>query len=176
MNVLDYIVLVLFVISTVNGLFKGFIKQTLTIVGVFVVTMLTATVTPLVQSWFVNVIEDENTRTLVAMVASVILLIVAYTILALIVRRILRKVKIIKLLDKLLGGLIGFGVMYFVLAVVYALMLNTGDSFMPTIKGWVGDTFETSWIGNHIYANNFFGDWVINGIAEKILDSLQATL
>ena len=176
MNVLDFIVLALFVASTINGLFKGFIKQTLTIVGVLVVAMLTATVTPLVQSWLVNVIDNENTRTLVAMVASVVLLIVAYTILALIVRRLLRKVKIIKLLDKILGGLVGFGVMYFIFAVVYALMLNTADSFMPTIKGWVGDSFETSWIGNHIYSNNFFGDWVINGIAEKILNSLQATV
>ena len=175
MNVLDYIVIVLFVISTVNGIFKGFIKQALTIIGVLVVTMLTATVAPYVQSWFVNVIEDENTRTIIAMVATVVLLIVAYTILALILQRLLKKVKIIGVLDKILGGLIGFGVMYFIFAVVYALILDTGESFMPTIKGWIGDTFQNSWIGTYIYGNNFFGDWVIINVAEKILNSLQPT-
>ncbi|MCH5152803.1 MAG: CvpA family protein [Clostridiales bacterium] len=173
MNVLDYILLALFVASTVNGLFKGFIKQALTIIGVFVVTMLTATVTPYVQSWFVTVIENENTRTIVAMIASVLLLIVAYSIVALLIQRILKKVKIIGFLDRLLGALIGFGVVYFVFAVIFALFLDTGESFMPTLKGWVGDAFETSWIGTHIYANNFFGDWVIVSIAEKILNSLQ---
>ena len=175
MTVLDYIVIALFVASTVNGIFKGFIKQTLTIIGVFVVTMLTATIAPYVQSWFVNVIENENTRTLVAMVASVLLLIVGYTILALILQRLLKKIKIIKVLDKLLGGLIGFGVMYFIFAVIYALILDTGDSFMPAFKGWAGETFQNSWIGNHIYSNNFFGDWVIINVAEKILNSLQPT-
>ena len=173
MNVLDYILIVLFVASTVNGIFKGFIKQTLTIIGVFVVTMLTATIAPYVQSWFVNVIDNENTRTVVAMIASVVLLIVVYTILALILQRLLKKVKIIGVLDKVLGGLIGFGVMYFVCAVIFALILDTGDSFMPTIKGWIGDSFQNSWIGTHIYSNNFFGDWVIIQVAEKILNSLQ---
>lgn len=175
MNVLDYIVILLFVVSTVNGIFKGFIKQALTIIGVFVVTMLTATVAPYVQSWFVSLIENENTRTLVAMIATVVLLIVAYTIVALILQRILKKVKIIGFLDKILGGLIGFGVMYFIFAVIYALVLDTGDSFMPAIKNWAGETFQTSWIGTHIYGNNFFGDWIIINVAEKILNSLQPT-
>ena len=175
MNVLDYIVLLLVVVSTVNGIFKGFIKQTLTIIGVFVVTMLTATIAPYVQSWFVNVIQDENTRTLVAMLASVVLLIIVYTIIALILQRLLKKVKIIGFLDRILGGLIGFGVIYFIFAVIYALMLDTGESFMPHIKSWIGDSFQNSWIGNHIYGNNFFGDWIIVNVAEKILNSLQPT-
>ena len=173
MNVLDYIVIALFVAGTVNGIFKGLIKQVLMVIGVIVVAMLTATVTPYVQSWLVNIIENESTRTIVAMVASVILLIVAYSILAAIVRRLLTKLKIIGFLDKLLGAVIGFAAMYFVFAVIFALFTETGESFMPTLKSWAGDAFNTSWVGTHIYANNFFGDWVINDIAEKILNGLQ---
>ena len=173
MNVLDYIVIILVVASTVNGIFKGFIKQTLTIVGVIVVAMLTGTVSPFVEGWLVNVINDVNTRMLVAMIATVVLLIVVYTILALIVRRLLKKVKIIGFLDKVLGGLIGFGVMYFVFAVIFALFLDTGDNFMPHIKSWIGDSFQNSWIGTHIYGNNFFGDWVIGKIAEVISSGLN---
>lgn len=173
MNVLDYIILVLVVASTVNGIFKGFIKQVLTIIGVVVVATLTATIAPYVQNWFVNLIEDEGKRTMIAMIVAAVLLIVVYTIVALILQRLLKKVKIIGFLDKILGGLVGFGVIYFVFAVIFALFLDTGENFMPLIKSWVGDTFTNSWIGTHIYGNNFFGDWVIINIAEKILNSLQ---
>ena len=173
MNVLDYIIIALFVASTVYGLFKGLIKQALTIVGVIVVAMLTATVAPYVQSWLAGVIADENTRTVVAMIASVVLLVAAYSLLALIVQRLLKKVKVINVVDRLLGGLIGFAVVYFVFAVIFALLNDTAETFMPLLKGWLGDSFKNSWFATHIYSNNFFGHWIINGIAEKLINNLQ---
>ena len=173
MNVLDYIILALFIASTVYGLFKGLIKQALTIVGVIVVATLTATVAPYVQSWMTNLIADENTRAVVAMIAAAALLIVGYTLLALLVRRLLHKVKVNKVVDKLLGGLIGFAVVYFVFAVLFALFNDTAETFMPLLKGWLGDSFRNSWFSNHVYANNFFGHWIINDIAQKLINNLQ---
>ena len=173
MNVLDYIILALFAIGLIVGIFKGFIKQILTVVGIFVVVTLTATVTPFVQNWLVDLIESESTRAVVAMIASVILIAAVYALMALLIRHLLKKVKIIKVLDRLLGGLIGLVVVYMVFSVIFALITSTSDTFMMATKNLLGETFEESWFGTHIYANNFFGEWVIRDIAEKILNSLQ---
>ena len=173
MNVLDYIVLALLVASTVLGIFKGFFKQILTIIGVIVVAALTATVSPFVQNWFVNVIEDENTRTVIAMIVTVILLIAVYSLAAILLQRLLKRISIMKTVDRILGGVIGFAVVYFVFAVIFALFNSTGENFMPMLKGWAGDTFRNSWCATHIYSKNFFGDWLIKDIAEKFLNSLQ---
>ena len=173
MNVLDYVFLALVAVAFILGLFKGLIRQILTIVGVILVAALTATVEPYVQSWFVNTSMDEGTRNVVAMIATVILLTVAYALLALLITKLLKKVKIIGALDRILGGVLGLAVVYLVFAVIFALILNTEDGFLPLIKSFAGEAFQTSWIGEHIYGNNFFGDWIINGIAGKLLEGLQ---
>lgn len=172
MNILDYIIIAIFAFSVILGLFKGFIKQILTVIGVIVVATLTASVAPYVQSWLTNAIPDDNTRTIVAMIASVLLLIIAYSIFALLIQRVFQKISIVKVVDKLLGGLIGAVAIYLIFAVIVALFNSTGDSFMPIVKDWLGESFKTSWITTHIYANNFFGDWVIKDIAEKLLQYL----
>lgn len=173
MNVLDYIVLALLVANTVIGILKGFLKQLLAIVGVFVIATLTATLTPIVQNWLVNVIANDGVRSAVAMIVAVLLLGVGYSFLATLLLRILKKIHILKLVDRILGGVIGFAVVYLVFAVIFALFNNTSESFLASIKGWAGESFQNSWFATHIYANNFFGDWIINGIAEKLLNSLQ---
>ena len=173
MNVLDYIFLALVAVAFIAGLFKGLIRQILTIVGVILVATLTATVEPYVQNWFVNTSMDEGTRNVVAMIATVILLTVSYALVALLITKLLKKVKIIGVLDRILGGVLGLAVVYLVFAVLFALITDTKAEFLPLIKSTMGGAFQDSWIGAHIYKNNFFGDWIINGIAGKLLDGLQ---
>ena len=173
MNVLDYVILAILAISMIVGFTKGLLKQLLTVAGIIVVALLTATVAPIVQSWLVNVIPSEGTRAAVAMFAAVILLAVAYGVLAWLLGKILKKVKLIKALDKILGGVMGIAVVYLVFAVIFALFLDTGDGFLPTLKGWLKGSIENSWFNAHIYNKNFFGDWVINGIAQKLIESFK---
>lgn len=173
MNVLDYVIIALAVVGIVVGLFRGFIKLTLTVVGVIVVAALTATVEPYVQNWFVNTSMSDGTRNVVAMIATVLLIAAVYGFVAFLIGRLLRKVKIIKVLDRILGGVIGFAVVYLAFGLVFALIINTSDGFLPHIKNAIGDSFQNSWIGTHVYKNNFFGDWIINGIAQKLIDGLQ---
>ena len=66
----------------------------------------------------------------------------------------------------MLGGLLGFAVVYLIFAVIFALFNETGEQFMPRLKALVGDSFVSSWVGQHIYANNFFGRWIIVDIAK----------
>lgn len=172
MNVVDIIFLIMMALCVVLGVFKGLIRQLFTIGGIIVVATLTATLAPWVQSWFVNVIENEGTRSLIAMIAAALILAVGYAIVAIILTRILRKFKIIGVLDKVLGGVLGFAVVYLLFAVLFALIKDTPPAFLSWLKGLVGEGFMTSWVGNHIYANNFFGHWIIVDIAQKLIDSL----
>ena len=173
MNVLDFVILAILAISMIVGLFKGLLKQLLTVVGIIVVAMLTATVAPFVQSWFVNIIPNEGTRAAVAMFASLILLAVAYGVLAWLLGKLLKKIKIFKVLDKILGGAMGIAVVYLVFSVIFAVILDTNENFLPSIKNSVGDAFQNGWFGTHIYAKNPFGTWIIRDIAEKLIQSLQ---
>lgn len=173
MNILDYIVLGALAVCLIIGLLKGLLKQVLSLVGIVVVATLTATVTPYVDSWLVNVIEAEGTRAVVSMIAAVILLAVAYGLLAGLIGKALTKNKKLKTLDRILGGVLGVAIVYLIFAVLFALLLNTSEEFLASVKGMVGGYLEDSWIVNKIYSNNFFGEWVINGIAEKLMQALQ---
>lgn len=174
MNIIDIIFLILLAGLVVLGVFKGIIKQGLVILGIFVVATLTATVAPYVQSWFAGVIENEGTRSVIAMIVAALILTVGYAILAIIVRKVLTKITIVGVLDKILGGVLGLVVVYMLFAVVFALFKDTGEDFMPLLKKFAGDAFNGSWVGENIYRNNFFGKWIIVDIAEKLLNSIGA--
>ena len=173
MNILDYVILGALVISLIIGLVKGLLKQILALVSIFVVVTLTATVTPYVDSWLVNVIQADGTRALVAMIASAILLAVVCGLISWLIGKALKKVKILKALDRILGGVMGIAIVYLIFAVLFALLTSTGEEFMAGLKGMLGGYLEDSWFAAHVYNNNFFGDWVINGIAQKLMEALQ---
>ena len=172
MNYIDYIIFAILAISLVVGFFKGLIKQLLMVGGIIVVALLTATVSPFVQNWLAGIIAAEGTRAAVAMFATVILLSVVYGLLAWLVGKLLKKITLIKALDKILGGVMGIAVVYLVFAVIFGLFTMTGEGFLPALKGWIGEPIQNSWFNAHIYNNNFFGKWVIEGIAQKLIDNL----
>ncbi|MCH5159889.1 MAG: CvpA family protein [Clostridiales bacterium] len=173
MNILDYVILGILAISMIVGFIKGFIKQLLTVGGIIVVALLTATVSPFVQNWLTGVIESDGTRAAVAMFGTVILLIAVYSVLAWLIGKLLKKIHIIKILDKILGGVMGIAVVYLVFAVIIGLFTMTGEGFLPTLKSLLGESIETSWFSTNIYSNNFFGKWVIEGIAEKLIQNFK---
>ena len=169
MNILDWVIIGLAAIALIVGAIKGLIKQLFTIIGVVTVAPLTALVSPYVSNLLAGLISNESTCALVAMIVSVVLIIVVYTILALLIQRLFKKVKVLKAVNIIFGAILGVAAIYFVMAVLIAIINNTGDNFLPTVKGWVGEYFQNSWIVNNIYQNNFFGDWVVNDIAMKLL-------
>ena len=173
MSIVDYVIFAILAISMIVGFIKGFIKQLLTVGGVIVVALLTAVVSPFVQNFLSSYIEAEGTRAAVAMFATVILLAAVYGLLAWLVGKLLKKVKLIKALDKILGGVMGIAVVYLVFAVIFGLFTMTGEGFLPTLKSFLGEPIQNSWFNAHIYSNNFFGKWVIEGIAEKLIQNFK---
>ena len=90
MNTIDIIFLIFLAISVLAGFFKGLIRQILTILGIITVATLTATIAPYVQSWFVNVIENDKTRNLISFIVAAFLIALAYGVAALLISRLLK--------------------------------------------------------------------------------------
>ena len=175
MNNIDYVILVLLAVSLVIGFLKGFIKQLLAVGGIIVITLFTATVTPYVDTWLAPYIVSDGTRAAVAMFGAIILISLVYALIGLIIRKLLKKISIIKALDKVLGGVVGVVIVYLIFAVVFALLTQTGDIFLPNVKAALGEKIEASWFAQNVYAEgkNFFGEWVVNGIFEKLTEAMQ---
>ena len=76
MNLLDDSILAILSGSTLIGVFKGFIRQVLTILGIIVVATLTATVMPYAKSLLTDIISNDSARNLAAMIASALLLVI----------------------------------------------------------------------------------------------------
>lgn len=172
MNVLDYIILAAVAVGIVFGIIKGFLKLLFSVLGVFVVSIGTAAASPYVQTWFEKSIENEYTRAVVAMLISFIVILVVYILLSLLVTKLLTKNKTVNVVNRLLGGLIGIVMVYMIFAVIIALIINTSPEFLKSIKDSIGGEFVNSWIRQHIYGNNFFGKWIIEDIAMKLLNNI----
>lgn len=175
MNILDYIVLAVIVGAVVVGVFKGVIQQVLSILGIFFVATLTATVAPYVQNWFAGTEIPEAARTVVAMIVASLLLAGVYTVIAVIVQKALKKYEIVRVVDAVVGGVLALASAYLSLAVIFSLFNSTPDEFLPLLKSWAGETFKESWMAQHIFAKNPFGDWLVVEIAQKILDKFTPT-
>lgn len=173
MNIIDWILIVVFAGSLVLGIIKGLLKQVFVIVGFLVVVFGTAVVAPYVQSWFTGIIPDENTRAIVGTVATVILLTVATSLLSWLIRKLVHRSKAIGALDRILGGVVSLVVAFLAVSVFVELILNTGDLFLPATKSLLKEPFEQSAVVQAVYGNNFFGRLIVNEIANKILDSLR---
>lgn len=173
MNVIDIILIIIFVGSLVIGILKGLIKQIFVIVGFLVVIFGTAVVAPYVQSWFVNLIPDDNTRAIIGTIATVILLSVGTALLSWLIRKIVHHSKAIGAIDRILGGVVSLVVAYLAVAVFVELILNTGDLFLPATKGLLKEPLAESAVVQTVYGNNFFGRLIVNEIANKIVESLR---
>ena len=134
LNTLDYIILGLTAFFFILGIIKGFLKQLFSFLGMIIVFTCGSILTPYAQEWLSGVIPDESLRSVVAMVASYLVLFIVWALLTALIIKLLTKIKIIGFLNRVLGGLLGIATIYVICAVVFALVLSTNESFLPTIK------------------------------------------
>lgn len=181
MTVLDYIFLGCTAVGLILGIWKGFLKQVLAIVGVVVVAIGTTYLAPLPEKWLQGVIETDGTRTIVALAATFVVLSIIYAIISRIISKIVNKIPILGWLNRILGAVFSVAVVYMVFSIVVSLILgNTDETFLPKIKELLAEPFKESWIVQNIYGGtehpekNFFGNWLMNVLLEKI-QSLAGT-
>ncbi len=172
-NTLDWIIVGVAGFLFVVGLIKGLLKQVFSFLGVVVVFTCGSMLTPYAQGWLEGVIPDASLRSMVAMIASYLVLFIAWALITGLIVKLLSKIKAVSFLDRLLGGVLGVATAYVIFAVVFALVLNTADGFLPNIKNLLNPLIggdSPSWFGANLFSaeNNKLGEWIIRAITEKL--------
>ena len=172
MTLLDFIVIGLTIFLMIRGLFKGFLGQLFGVVGVVVVTTVTANLYALPMKWMENLIVDPGTRQAISLIATGAVVFLLYKLVTMLVTKLVTKSKGLGVLNRVVGMVLGVAVVYGVMAVVVSLLFNTADNFLPLIKKLLSGAFEGSWVVKNVYSNNFFGDWIV----KMIVDTLQSSI
>ncbi|MCM1194799.1 MAG: hypothetical protein NC332_02575 [Firmicutes bacterium] len=84
------------------------------------------------------------------------------------VKKPFKNIKLMKAIDKVLGMVLGVVISYAVVAVFVAFFNRTGEDFFPQLKEIVDEQLANSVIIKTVYANNFFGDWIIDIIYKTV--------
>ena len=174
MTLLDYIVIGLAVFLLIRGIFKGFLGQLFGVIGVVLVAIATANLYVYPMKWMQNLIVNDGTRQVVALIATGAVVFLLYKLITLLLTKLITKNKGLGVLNRLVGMLLGVAIVYTVMAIVVSLLFNTADSFMPLVKKLLTGAFEGSWIANNVYKNNFFGDWIVQMIINNLQNAIPS--
>lgn len=168
MQIIDYVILGIAAIGLIVGLVRGFVGQLLALLGIVAVAVGTSYLFKYPQQWLSGVIHDEKVLSIVAIVLTVIVLAAIYGIIAKLVSKPFKSVKVIKAIDKLLGGVLGVAVVYALVALFVEALTRTDIEFMAKINEMLSSQTENSVIINSVYSNNFFGKWIMDVISKGI--------
>ena len=148
-TVLDWIIVGVAVVAFVIGIIKGLFRQLFALGGILLVFKCGSLLTPYAQEWLSSLIPDDSVRSLVALLASYIVLFVVWALISGIILKILEKSKALGGINRIMGGVLGIAIVYVCCAVLFALVLKTSDTFMPWLKNIMKPLIEgenPSWI------------------------------
>lgn len=170
MQIIDYVIIAIAVIGLIIGLIRGFIEQLLTLLGIFVVAVGTSYLFRFPQQWLAGVISNEKVLSIVAIVLTALVIAVVYAVIAKLVAKPFKSIKVIKAIDKILGGVVAVAVVYALFALFVEALTRTDIAFLAKINEMLASQTENSVIIKTVYANNFFGKWILdvisNGVAQ----------
>ena len=166
MNILDYIIIGFAALCFVLGLLRGFWRGLLSIAGIVAIVYFTSLLTPVVSGWFGDKLP-EGTRVLIAMGVTLVVLGAAWGVASWLIGKLFKLIPFPKILSRILGAILGVVSAYMIVAILFAIIYNTGEEFLASVKAW--EPFSTTWFGTKVYANNFFGDWVIGKITALLV-------
>ncbi len=180
MDILGWIFVVAAVIGLVVGLVKGFIDQLLGFIATIAALIFSAMLCKYPEQWLAGLIENQLVRTIVAFIITAFVIIAVITIIKWLISKLLAKVKVLKILDKILGAALGAGIVYAVFGVLFAFStaaFDAGafDSIVKTITGAISE----SAILQTVYGNfNPLGQWIVNltGLVSAVQPEAAACL
>ena len=148
MQIIDYVIIAIAVISLIVGLIRGFISQILVLLGIVAISVGTSYLFKFPMQWLSGLITNEKALSIVSIVITAI--------------------AFIKALDKLLGGVFGVVVAYAIVAIFVEAMTRTDIGFLAKISELLAPQTENSVIIKSVYSNNFFGKWIFDVIGNAI--------
>jgi membrane protein required for colicin V production len=132
MTAFDYAVLIIIGSSVVLSVLRGFAREVLALAG-WVIAFITANaLSGIVAEWLAPFIRDGSLRTLTAFVSVFIVTLIAVSLLAMAVSRLLKNAGL-GLEDRLLGGFFGLARG---LLIVLTLVLLSGLTALPRQPAW----------------------------------------
>ncbi|MCM1289118.1 MAG: CvpA family protein [Corallococcus sp.] len=160
MQISDYVIIGIVVIGALIGFFKKFCKSLFDLIGIAAVTIGTAYLSRFPMQWF-GFISSVAWRACAALAATLIVVSVVYAVVAHFLKKPFLKIKFPSVISRIFGMLIGIVSVYAVIAVVVTVLLNVDISLVVKVRELLGNQLTDSWIINNVYANNFFGDWLL---------------
>jgi membrane protein required for colicin V production len=132
MTLFDYVVLTIIAASVIVSLMRGFSREVLALAGWVIAFVAANALSATVAAWFAPIISDASLRALTAFVAVFILTLIAASLLAMGVSRLLKGAGL-GLEDRLLGGFFGLarGVL-----IVMLIVLLAGLTALPRQPAW----------------------------------------
>ncbi|MDB5923414.1 MAG: colicin production protein [Betaproteobacteria bacterium] len=132
MTLFDYVVLTIIAASVIVSLMRGFAREVLALAGWVIAFVAANALSATVAAWFAPIISDASLRVLTAFVAVFILTLIAASLLAMGVSRLLKGAGL-GLEDRLLGGFFGLarGVL-----IVMLIVLLAGLTALPRQPAW----------------------------------------
>jgi membrane protein required for colicin V production len=132
MTLFDYVVLTIIAASVIVSLMRGFAREVLALAGWVIAFVAANALSATVAAWFAPIISDASLRALTAFVAVFILTLIAASLLAMGVSRLLKGAGL-GLEDRLLGGFFGLarGVL-----IVMLIVLLAGLTALPRQPAW----------------------------------------
>lgn len=168
MQIIDYVILAIAVIGLIVGLIRGFIEQLLALLGIVAVAVGTSYLFRFPQQWLAAVIPNEQVASIVAIVLTAIVLAIIYSVIAHFVKKPFKHFKLLKVVDKILGGVMSVAVVYALVAIFVEALTRTDIEFLAKINELLAPQTENSVIINSVYANNFFGKWIFDIVSSGI--------
>lgn len=175
MNVFDWIFIGALGLGFVLGLIKGFLKPLLSAIGFIVVAFGSSLLAPTIQGWMMGISMNDDLRPLLAIVLAFVGLSVIWLLVSFVLRKIITSRKGVGAINRVIGAALGLVIVYLVFAVIVAFIVGPLGGLMPFITDKLGPEVQASWIRTHIYTDegNFFGNWIIGSMAERIVEIIQ---
>jgi membrane protein required for colicin V production len=132
MTLFDYVVLTIVAASVIVSVMRGFAREVLALAGWVLAFIAANALSAMVAEWFAPISSDGSLRALMAFVAVFILTLIAASLLAMGVSRLLKGAGL-GLEDRLLGGFFGLarGVL-----IVMLIVLLAGLTALPRQPAW----------------------------------------
>lgn len=159
MQILDYVIIGIVALGAIIGFFKKFCKSLFGLIGIAVVGIGAAYLARFPMKWF-GFISSTSWRGCIAIVATAIVVSAVYGIVAHFLKKPFLKMKFPSILSRIFGMLVAVVCVYAVVSVAITL-INTPVGIMVKLHNMLGKQLTNSWIINHVYKHNFFGDWLV---------------
>ncbi|MBQ8434081.1 MAG: CvpA family protein [Clostridia bacterium] len=175
MQILDYIIIAVALVSFVLGLVKGFLTPVVNLAGFFVVLYAGGAFSTLLFPLISQLIPDESTCSVASTIASMLLVWFIYFLISRLILKIIKKSKILGFANRLVGGVLGIVIVYLVVAIVTAFMQNDNTLF-ASVREQFGEVFNQSWVVQNVFKTNPIGEGLVNSAFQKLIELLENSL